>query len=464
MIHKFNPSILRAYDIRGIYNQTLFDQDAYYVARSFASFLNKRSQKKVAVGYDGRKSSPNLRNELIKGLLDSGVEVFEIGVCPTPMLYFAIFNLNCDAGIMITGSHNPKNHNGFKMSLKDRPFYGEDIINLDKMCKDEDFINAKGCINKYNILEDYSNRIIKDLNISCSEKKLNIAWDCGNGSSGEVIQNIVGKIEANHKLLYEDIDGDFPNHHPDPTDAKNMQDLIKIVRDNSCDIGIAFDGDGDRIGIVDDEGEIIWGDQLMIFYARDILQDNPQATIIADVKASDTLFNEIAKANGKPIMWKTGHSLIKAKMKEEKALLAGEMSGHIFFADKYYGFDDAIYAAIRILNILSKSNQKLSDMRKSLPKTFSTSEIRISCQDDIKFTLIDQIKAKLNDKNLQYSDVDGIRFIKNNGWWLLRASNTQPVLVARCEANDKDSLVALKKELTNILNDFDTSIPQELIN
>ena len=461
-MHKFNSSILRSYDIRGVYNQTLFDKDAYYVGRSFASALNKNSQKKIAVGYDGRKSSPALKNRLIQGLLDSGIEVFEIGICPTPMLYFAVFNLDCDAGIMVTGSHNPKDHNGFKMALKDRPFYGEDITNLAKICADEDFINAKGSLASHQIINNYIDRIMQDLVIDKDSKKLSIAWDCGNGAAGDVIKNITKKITANNILLYEDIDCNFPNHHPDPTDVKNMQDLITVVKDNNCDIGIAFDGDGDRIGIVDDEGEMIWGDQLMVFYAQDILKENPQATIIADVKASNILFSEIAKAGGKPIMWKTGHSLIKAKMKQENALLAGEMSGHIFFSDKYYGFDDAIYAAIRIINILIESGKKLSDLRKSLPKTFSTPEIRISCADNIKFNIIDKIKDDLDKSGLKYNDVDGIRFIKDNDWWLLRASNTQPALVARCESVNPENLAILKQELVNILTKFDIIVPQEL--
>ncbi len=463
-MHKFNSSILRAYDIRGVYNQTLFDQDALYIGKSLASVLAKKSQKKIAVGYDGRKSSPTLKNKLIEGLVASGVEVCEIGVCPTPMLYFAVFHLNCDAGIMVTGSHNPKDHNGFKIALKDRPFYGEDILNLEKICQNQDFVVGQGSVKNYQIIEEYTDRIIKDFIGSKNTSKLKIAWDCGNGAAGEVIKNITQKIDANHILLYEEIDGTFPNHHPDPSEEKNMQDLIDTVKDNNCDIGIAFDGDGDRIGVVDNEGCIIWGDQLMVFYARDILREKPNSSIIADVKASNILFSEIKKSGGKPIMWKTGHSLIKAKMKEEKAVLAGEMSGHIFFADKYYGFDDAIYAAMRIINILIKSNNKISELRKSLPKTFSTAEIRVPCNDNVKFSIIDKIKAKLDKKGLNYNSVDGIRFIKDNDWWLLRASNTQPVLVARCEAINLNSLNILKKELSEILSDCNIEIPQELKN
>ena len=446
MTHKFHPSIIRAYDIRGIYGQTLHDKDAFYVAKSFASFLKKSGKKKISVACDGRLSSPSLKAELIKGLVESGLEVIDVGMGPTPMLYFSVYHLNQDAGIMITGSHNAKEYNGFKMMLKDRPFFGDDIKNLAIIAEEADFVNEEGEVDAF-----------------APKRKLKIAWDAGNGSAGEIMKRLTNKIAADHILLFEEVDGNFPNHHPDPTVPKNLEDLRAVVLKESCDIGIAFDGDGDRIGVVDNEGEIIWGDQLMVFYARDILQDRPHSTIIADVKASNILFDEIRKAGGNAVMWKTGHSFIKAKMKETKAVLAGEMSGHIFFADKYYGYDDALYAAIRIIDIIIKSFDSLATLRKSLPQAFATPEIRIDCIEERKFSIIDDLKVNLKESGLQFDDIDGIRVTDGNGWWLMRASNTQAALVARCEANSNENLEKLKANLRNNLEFCQVEIPQELL-
>lgn len=470
-MHKFDETILRAYDIRGVYDKTLYKEDAYFVGMSFGSFAQKNNLKKVAVGFDGRKSSPQLKENLIKGLVESGIEVFEIGLCPTPMLYFAIHQLECDAGIMITGSHNPKDHNGFKISLKNRPFYGEDIKNLSKIAAISDFFKGKGSVEEVDISNQYVDKVLSDCSVAGSksklmdeidnfspEKKLRIAWDCGNGAAGEVVKKITERIKAKHVLLYEEIDGNFPNHHPDPTDPKNLQDLIKTVNDKNCDLGIAFDGDGDRIGAVDNEGNIIWGDELLLLYAKDIIKDKPNSTIIADVKASQTLFDEIYKIGGQPIMWKTGHSLIKAKMIETNASLAGEMSGHIFFADKYFGFDDAIYAAIRLINIVVESSYSLAYLKKQIPKSFSTPEIRIDCDDDKKFDIIEKIKEKLTKEKVEFNDIDGIRLKNDQGWWLIRASNTQPAIVARCESNSEEDLEKLKSNLDKILSKYKLSI------
>jgi phosphomannomutase len=475
MTHKFHPSIIRAYDIRGIYNQTLFDKDAFFVGKAFASLLLKSGKKKIVVACDGRVSSPALKAELIKGLMESGLEVIDVGLGPTPMLYFSVYQLECDAGIMVTGSHNPKDHNGFKMMLKDRPFFGEDILGLARTAQAADFVDGEGAFSEKNIEHDYIERLLLDCTLSESEsqlldevdefkpkKKLKIAWDNGNGAAGEIMKKLSQRISADHILLFEEIDGTFPNHHPDPTVPKNLQDLIKTVLSENCDLGIAFDGDGDRIGVVDNEGEIIWGDQLMVFYAREILKEKKGATIIADVKASNVLFDEIRKAGGNAVMWKTGHSFIKSKMKETKAELAGEMSGHIFFADKYYGFDDALYAAIRIIDIVEKSSSSLSDLRKTLPQTFSTPEIRVECSDEKKFSIIDNLKINLKKSGLDFDDIDGIRVTTNKGWWLLRASNTQPVLVARCEANSKKDLEELKDSLRKNLEFCGVKIPEEL--
>ncbi|MBU6141162.1 MAG: phosphomannomutase/phosphoglucomutase [Proteobacteria bacterium] len=475
MSHNFHPSIIRAYDIRGIYNQTLFDKDAYFLGKSFGSFLAKSEQQRVAVACDGRVSSPALKENLIKGLTESGMHVIDVGLGPTPMLYFAVHYLGCDGGIMVTGSHNPGSHNGFKMMLHERPFFGDDIIGLAKIAAEGKFVEDAGKLEEQDISENYIDRILEDCPLAKSEsnlldeidefnprKKLKICWDAGNGAAGEIMKKVSERIFADHFLLFEDIDGTFPNHHPDPTVPSNLQDLIKKVRDESCDIGIAFDGDGDRIGVVDDEGEILWGDQLLVFFAREILAQQAGATIIADVKASDVLFDEVKKAGGKPLMWKTGHSLIKAKMKETKAPLAGEMSGHIFFADKYYGFDDALYAAIRIINIVEESSVNLSTLRKELPKTFSTPEIRIECDDENKFKIVEELKNNLRKSGIIFNDVDGIRAIEKSGWWLIRASNTQPVLVARAEANSEQGLEELKNSLKKQLESCQVALPTEL--
>ncbi len=472
MSHIFHSSIIRAYDIRGVYGQTLFDLDAYFVGKSFGSFLAKNGKKKVVVGSDGRLSSPALKDQLKKGLIESGIFVTDVGLGPTPMLYFSVYHLSADAGIMVTGSHNPGSHNGFKMLLRDRPFFGEDILGLAKIAAEGSFIeSSEGKFDQKEVVEDYVERILSDCILSKTDsdllneideiepkKKLKIAWDAGNGAAGEIMTKLSQRIDAEHFLLFEDIDGSFPNHHPDPTVPSNLQDLIAKVHQEKCDLGIAFDGDGDRIGVVDDEGEILWGDQLLVFYAREILSKNKGATIIADVKASNVLFDEVKKSGGNPMMWKTGHSLIKAKMKETKAPLAGEMSGHIFFADKYYGFDDALYAAIRIINIVEQSSEKLSDLRKSLPRTFSTPEIRVECSDEKKFQIVEKLKNNLKD----FNDVDGIRANEKEGWWLIRASNTQPVLVARAEANSEENLIVLKNNLKKQLESCQVKIPSEL--
>ncbi|MFT6077822.1 MAG: phosphomannomutase [Myxococcota bacterium] len=472
-MHKFHKSILRAYDIRGVIDETLSNKDAYYIGRSFAKFL--KDKKKVVIGYDGRISSPDLKESLVQGLIDSGVDVLEVGLCPTPMLYFAVHYLKADAGIMITGSHNPANHNGFKFALKERPFYGDDILGLGKIVDEGEFPQGSGDVKFENIMDDYIDHLANDCCIESDsefldeldeflhdKKPLKISWDIGNGATGVVTRKLTDKLKAQHFLLFEEIDGSFPNHHPDPTVEENLEDLKKSVAENGCAVGIAFDGDGDRLGVVDDLGEVMWGDQMMCLFARDVLKDHPGATIIADVKASQVLFDQIKEFGGKPLMWKTGHSLIKAKMKETGAPLAGEMSGHIFFADRYFGFDDGIYAAIRLINIIIREGKPLSEIRKSIPKTFSTPEIRINCLEEEKFAIVDSIKLQLQTKGIEFNDIDGVRVQTSNGWWLLRASNTGAILVARCEALSKDHLDRLKKDLRELLTINDIMAPKEL--
>ena len=371
-----NPSILREYDIRGVVNETLAIEDAEAIGRSFGTMIINKGGKSVCVGYDGRFSSPKLEEAVVMGLQACGLLVIRIGLGPTPMLYFAVHDLSADAGIMVTGSHNPPEYNGFKMMLHRAPFYGEDIIQLGEIVSAGKYVDGKGEITQVSVNEKYITRLLSDY---VGERPLKVAWDAGNGSAGQVMQELCTKLPGDHILINEVVDGSFPSHHPDPTVPECLEQLQKLVTSESCDLGIAFDGDGDRIGAIDGNGHILWGDQLMVLFATDLLHEFPGSTIIADVKASQVLFDQISEMGGNPLMWRTGHSLIKAKMAETGARLAGEMSGHIFFADKYFGFDDALYAAIRLLNYVSRRPQSLADIRLNLPNLVNTPEIRFSC-------------------------------------------------------------------------------------
>ena len=437
-------SILREYDIRGIVGDTLLLEDVCELGKGFGSIVVNEygAMAQIAVGYDGRHSSPPLVGALIEGLSSTGVGVINVGMGPTPMLYFATHETNSQAGMMITGSHNPPNFNGIKMMLGQKSFYGKAIQSLGIKVKNGDFVTGVGTVEETDIRDQYVNRLLQGNECLGSMK---VVWDPGNGASGEVIRKLIGQLDGEHILINGEIDGSFPNHHPDPTVESNLDQLKKAVSENACDLGIGFDGDGDRIGIIDSQERVLWGDQLLIILARDVLTRLPGSKIIADVKTSSVFYEQVAKAGGHPIMWKTGHSLIKAKMAELNAPLAGEMSGHIFFADEYYGFDDAIYAALRLLRILACSGQKLDDIRDSLPAKFNTPEIRIDCADDQKFVVMDKVVDRLRvDGTFNVCDIDGVRVETEEGWWLLRASNTQPVLVARCESSTKKGLSRLK--------------------
>jgi phosphomannomutase len=451
-----DSSIFREYDIRGVVGSTLHAQDAYSIARAFASLVVKEPKPFICIGRDGRLSSPELAEAIAQGILDAGVEVVDIGVGPTPMLYFASYTQKASGGIMITGSHNPPDHNGFKFVLQNKPFYADEIRALEQTIRQNHFASGKGTRRALDIRKEYTAKLAQAYN---SEKSLKVAWDAGNGATGEIMQALCKALPGKHTMLNATIDGTFPAHHPDPTEAKNLAQLIDTVRAQKCDLGIAFDGDGDRIGVVDDEGEILWGDQLLILLAKEVLREKPGATIIADVKASQVLFDFIAARGGKPLMWKTGHSHIKAKMAEVGAPLAGEMSGHIFFADKYYGYDDALYAAVRVLEMLAQTDKKLSDLRKQLEKRCSTPEIRFACEDNRKFAVIEEVKARLAKTSTTLSDVDGVRVYTQDGWWLLRASNTQPMLVARCEGADDSGLARLKQALQAELEQCGVKLP-----
>ena len=448
--HDFDPTSLREYDIRGVVGSTLHDADAFAIGRAFGSVVARAGGKTVAVGYDGRLSSPHLSAALIDGLMASGMDVLKVGRGPTPMLYFAATTLETDGAVMVTGSHNPPNYNGFKMMLGKKAFFGADIQKLGHMTSAGDVVDdATGSSRDVDVVDDYIARLLQDYD--GGERKLRVVWDSANGAAGEVLQKLLEKLPGEHTVLNPVIDGNFPAHHPDPTIAKNQEQLIAAVRKHEADLGIGFDGDADRVGAVDDEGTMLLGDQLMVVLARDVLREHPGATIIADVKASQVLYDEIAKAGGNPLMFKTGHSLIKAKMAEIGAPFAGEMSGHIFYADKWYGFDDALYVAIRLMGIVSRMGGKLSDVTRSMPHVVNTPELRFDCDDVRKFEVIQEVAGRLREQGAAVNDIDGVRVQTDDGWWLLRASNTQAVLVARAEARDEAGLDRLKGALVKQL-------------
>lgn len=449
-LHTFNPAILREYDIRGEVNKTLFEADALALGKKFGITLSKTLKNKVCVGRDGRLTSPALAAALIEGLLEKGMDVTDLGMGPTPMTYFGLKKFGFDAAIMVTGSHNPAPDNGFKMALQSRPFFGNDIQDIANVDESID-VGTKGTLLTQNVADRYVERLLQDYEPESISSPLKIVWDVGNGATGDILKELIKGINGEHILLNEKIDGTFPAHHPDPTVAENLVQLIENVKTHKADVGIAFDGDGDRIGVVDGTGRIIWGDQLLLLLARDVVKQNPGATIIADVKSTQALFDEITKLGGNILMARTGHSLIKSKMAETGALLAGEMSGHIFYADKYYGYDDALYSAVRLLNILQQSPQSLNQMIEALPHFYNTPEIRIDCADDKKFNVVDTISQKLSVENATVSTIDGVRVSRDHGWWLLRASNTQAVLVARCESATESGLEALQMDLAGYL-------------
>ncbi|MCH7627361.1 MULTISPECIES: phosphoglucomutase/phosphomannomutase PgmG [Novosphingobium] len=446
MTHKFHPTVLREYDIRGIIGETLGPDDARAIGRGFGTRIVRAGGKRVAVGYDGRVSSPILEHALVEGLNASGVDVVRVGMGPTPMLYYAAASLEqVDGGIQITGSHNPANYNGFKMVFEGRPFFGPDILDLGVLAEAGDWTSGNGTHETIDIEDEYVDRLLKGLDgIDHAElEKLSIAWDCGNGASGPVVEKLTARLPGKHTLLFTEVDGNFPNHHPDPTEEKNLVDLRQAVADGKLDFGVAFDGDGDRIGAIDGEGRIVWGDQLLMIYAEDLLRMQPGVTIIADVKASRALFDRVTELGGKPLMWKTGHSLIKSKMKETGSPLAGEMSGHVFFAHEYYGFDDALYAAIRLIAASARLGKSVTALRGAMPAMINTPELRFQVDESRKFAVIDEVKARLQAEGADVNATDGARVNTADGWWLLRASNTQDVLVARAESYTDEGLARL---------------------
>ncbi len=455
--------LFREYDLRGIVGKELTEDIAERIGRAYCAMVRERGVKTIALGRDGRLSSPALRERLLRGLLGSGMNVIDVGICPSPLLYFALFTLPVDGGIMITGSHNAAEYNGFKVCVGKETIHGEEIQHLQRVMEARKFVSGQGTLSSHPIVPDYLAYIKKSF-AGVDASRLHVIIDCGNGSAALVAKQAVESLGCRVTGLYCDLDGRFPNHHPDPTVVENLTDLIEAVKSHKADVGIGYDGDGDRIGAVDEQGTILWGDRLMVVYSRDILAHKPGGTIISEVKASQSLYDDVAKHGGRPIMWKTGHSLIKAKMKEERAVLAGEMSGHMFFADRYFGYDDAIYASCRLIEILAKAQKPLSSLTADLPHSSVTPEIRVDCPDTVKFDLVNRVRARfeaahrarqpIGHAKLTLRDlvtIDGIRAIFQDGWGLIRASNTQPALVLRFEASSPQQLDAIRSTVEHEL-------------
>ena len=441
-MHQFNPSIFREYDIRGSFGKTLFAEDAYQLGLNYATRVQPG---KICVGYDGRLSSPALAKALLAGLTDGGVNVVDLGLVPTPLLYFGVFHLDLDGGIMVTGSHNPPADNGFKIMLGKDALFGNEIRKLAEIRKRKS--KRKGKIENIDLSQEYLDKLFSGFRLQASDFR--IGFDPGNGATGNIVAEIAKKLNA--KIINEKIDGNFPAHHPDPSVEKNLAQLKKLVLDNKLDIGFAFDGDGDRLGIIDNLGNSIAGDQIVAILAAGILKKHPGAPVVVDVKTSAAVVEQIKKLGGKAVMWKTGHSLLKAKMKEINAPLGGEMSAHIFIRDDYYGYDDAIYAAIRFLKVMQKTGKTSAELLDELPKMFATPEWRLEVEESRKFKIVEEVKAALKKDKANYLDIDGVRVNAADGWWLLRASNTGNQLVARAEGKTKTALAALENSLKSYL-------------
>ncbi|HQZ96703.1 MAG TPA: phosphomannomutase/phosphoglucomutase [Pyrinomonadaceae bacterium] len=446
-----DPNIFREYDIRGIVGQQLTDEIVATLARAIGTFLRNNGAKRIAIGFDARESSPRYCQILTRGLNASGCDVVQIGMVPTPVLYHTTFTQNVDGGVMITGSHNPADHNGFKVSLETASLFGSQIREIRDIALAGQFETGNGAVETIEVLDEYCRDIASRVNLG--NRRLKVVVDAGNGMGGVTAVPVYKSLGVEVVELYAEPDSTFPNHHADPTVEENLHDLVAVVRENKADIGIAFDGDGDRIGVVDETGRIIWGDELMIPISRSVLAENPGATIISEVKCTQTLFDDIEKHGGKPLMWKAGHSIIKAKMKETGALLAGEMSGHIFFADRFYGFDDATYAGARLIEMLSNTDEPFSHFFAGLPKTYATPELRMPCPDDIKFDVVDRI-ADYFAREHNVITIDGARIQFEHGWGLVRPSNTQAILVLRFEADTDEELKEIRNVVETKVADF----------
>lgn len=446
-----DPKTFREYDIRGIVGEQITEDDVRILGKTFGTYMANQGKKRVVVARDCRPSSEPFRDRLIEGMLSTGQEVTDIGICPTPLLYFSLRHLDKEGGIMITASHNPPEYNGFKICNGYDTISGQEIQKIRNVMEKGDFVSGRGTIRSYDITEPYVEFIKKDIHL---DKTLRIGLDAGNAVGGPVALPLLQQLGCEVYDLYCDMDGNFPNHPPDPTVLENLKDLIALVKKEKLLLGIAYDGDCDRIGVVDNNGDIVYGDKLMIIFAREILSRKPGSVFISEVKCSKTLYEDIENRGGKAIMWRTGHSLIKAKMKEINADLAGEMSGHMFFKDRYFGFDDAIYASCRLLEILSKTGKTIKELLEGVPKTYSTPEIRVECPDEIKFVVVEKAKQKFQKMNYKVIDIDGARIVFNDGWGLVRASNTQPALVLRYEADTPDRLDEIRKIVEGTLDEI----------
>ena len=439
--HGFHPTLLREYDIRGIVGTTLHAADARAIGQAFGTMVVAAGGRRVVLGFDGRLSSPELAAATCAGFMAAGLEVLQIGMGPTPMMYFAVHHLGADGGLQITGSHNPPDYNGFKMMLGKKPFYGAQIQQIGQIAATGAYAEGEGRETRVDVFPAYVDRLVQDYH---GTRPLSVVWDAGNGAAGPAMEALAARLPGRHQCLFAEVDGTFPNHHPDPTEPHNLEALIHAVTTGGYELGIGFDGDGDRIGVVDGQGRIVFGDQILQILAADVLARHPGATIIADVKTSQTFFDEIARLGGQPLMWKTGHSLIKAKMTEVDAPLSGEMSGHIFYQDGFYGHDDALYVAVRLLDILARGTATMSDLKDAMPVAFNTPEVRFDCPEERKFGAIAEVKANLAREGAEVDDIDGVRVKTEDGWWLARASNTQAVLVVRAEAGSPEGLERLK--------------------
>lgn len=441
-----NREIFREYDIRGTVEKDLTDDVVKNIGRAFATYMKDRGKKNASVGRDGRLSSEHLKNLIVEGMVESGLNVVDLGQCPTPLFYFSLFNMDVDGGIMVTGSHNPPEFNGFKVAFGKTTLFGEEIQDIRKIIEEKRFTRSEGSYREYkNIVEDYYSFLRGNIKIN---KTFKIVVDAGNGVAGVVAVPIMREFKQDVIDIFCDVDGHFPNHFPDPTVEKNIVTLRETVLKNRADVGIGYDGDGDRIGVVDNEGNVIWGDYLMIIFARDIFKERQGAYFVSEVKCSKNLYEDIERHGGKPVMWKAGHSLIKQKMKELNAVLGGEMSGHMFFADRFFGYDDAIYASLRFIEIMEKDGRPVSEFLKDLPRLYSTPEIRVDCPDSVKFQVVKNLTEYYR-KKYNIIDIDGVRVLLDDGWGLVRASNTQPVLVLRFEAESPEAL----KRIQNMVND-----------
>ncbi len=447
-MNKINESIFREYDIRGIVKDELQDDVVERIASACAAIYVRENKKTIAVGMDGRPSSEHIKNIVSKSLSKYGLNIIDIGLVPTPVLYYKVFKMNLGGGIIITASHNPSEYNGFKILVGKNALFGDQIKEICEIAKSRDFaIEKPGNVEKKDVTNDYIDYIINDIKLN---KKIKVVVDCGNGTGGITAIPIYKKLGAHVIELYSEVDGTFPNHHPDPTKIENLKDLISKVKETNADLGIGFDGDADRIGVVDKDGSILWGDMLMVIFARDILSKKPGEKIISEVKASEVLYSEIKKHGGIPIMWKTGHSLIKKKIFEENAILAGEMSGHIFFNDRWFGFDDAVYSGARLLEILSNSDKSLTEIVDTIPKVFNTPEIRVDTTEEAKFKIVSEMVVHFK-KEYEVIDIDGGRIKFPYGWALIRASNTQPSLVIRFEADSEEHLKEIEEIFQSVL-------------